>query len=150
MLQAQIGGLNEEEFASNNEKATQNILNAFKQYDVQRLVHISSSVVNSVAEEIGDEFGAGNPESKSVASADAQAAELPEAGSPLETVARVMFDKANIQQRIASLERAVDALGHSLKPDVAELKDEVAYLRLLLEEVLDEIREQAGKGKKSA
>ncbi len=31
----------------------------------------------------------------------------------------MMFDKANVQQRLASLERAVDTLGHGLKDELA-------------------------------
>ena len=57
-------------------------------------------------------------------------------------MARVMFDKANVQQRLASLERAVDSLGLSLKPEVAELREEVACVRGLLEDVLLELRDQ--------
>jgi hypothetical protein len=60
-------------------------------------------------------------------------------------MARVMFDKANVQQRIGSLERAVDALGSSLKSDVSEMREELAFVRLLLEDVLHELRE-AGQG----
>jgi type II secretory pathway predicted ATPase ExeA len=36
---------------------------------------------------------------------------------PLESMARMMFDKANVQQRLASLERAVDTLGHGRKDE---------------------------------
>jgi hypothetical protein len=65
-------------------------------------------------------------------------------------MARVMFDKANVQQRLASLERAVDSLGASLKPEIAELREEMIYLRVLLESVSHELSELSGKGKKSA
>lgn len=51
MLQAQIGGLTYEVFEANNVKATQNILDAIKQYQVPYLVHVSSSVVESVADD---------------------------------------------------------------------------------------------------
>jgi hypothetical protein len=57
-------------------------------------------------------------------------------------MARIMFDKANVQQRISALERAVDALGHSVK-------EEMTTLRVLLQDVLRELRQDRdvnGKG----
>jgi nucleoside-diphosphate-sugar epimerase len=49
MLQAQIGGTDYEEFVRNNVTATKLILEQVKEKQVPRLVHISSSVVESVA-----------------------------------------------------------------------------------------------------
>ncbi|HIP11608.1 MAG TPA: NAD-dependent epimerase/dehydratase family protein [Arcobacter sp.] len=49
MLQAQIGATTIEPFNRNNIVSTQNILEIMKEYQVPYLVHISSSVVNSVA-----------------------------------------------------------------------------------------------------
>lgn len=49
MLQAQIGAPTIEPFIRNNIESTKNILEVMKTYDVPYLVHISSSVVNSVA-----------------------------------------------------------------------------------------------------
>lgn len=49
MLQAQIGGNDYTEFVRNNVDSTQRILDAIKTYKVPRLIHISSSVVESVA-----------------------------------------------------------------------------------------------------
>jgi len=46
---AQIGGLVPEEFVRNNIQATQRLLEAATRYNVRYLVHISSSVVNSMA-----------------------------------------------------------------------------------------------------
>ena len=51
MLQAQIGGLNYAEFEDNNVIATKLILEAFKENQVPYLVHVSSSVVESVADD---------------------------------------------------------------------------------------------------
>jgi len=51
MLQAQIGGLYYEEFEANNVVATKLILQAVKDYGVPYLVHVSSSVVESVADD---------------------------------------------------------------------------------------------------
>jgi nucleoside-diphosphate-sugar epimerase len=52
MLQAQIGGNYYQEFVRNNIDSTRLILNEIKAHDVPYLVHISSSVVESV----GDDF----------------------------------------------------------------------------------------------
>lgn len=46
---AQIGALTEEPFVANNVTATEHVLNAIKIYNVSYAVHISSSVVNSIA-----------------------------------------------------------------------------------------------------
>ena len=51
MLQAQIGGLYYEDFDLNNVESTRLILEAVKTCHVPRLVHISSSVVESVADD---------------------------------------------------------------------------------------------------
>jgi nucleoside-diphosphate-sugar epimerase len=51
MLQAQIGGNDYQDFVDNNITSTQNVLNVIKQYQVDYLVHISSSVVESVADD---------------------------------------------------------------------------------------------------
>lgn len=51
MLQAQIGGLNFLEFENNNLNSTKNILRAVKEFQVARLIHVSSSVVNSLADD---------------------------------------------------------------------------------------------------
>ena len=49
MLQAQIGGLYYEDFEKNNIVSTRLILGLIKQYHIPRLIHVSSSVVESVA-----------------------------------------------------------------------------------------------------
>lgn len=49
MLQAQIGGLHLHEFEKNNIVSTEHVLNLCKQIGVSRIIHVSSSVVNSVA-----------------------------------------------------------------------------------------------------
>lgn len=51
MLQAQIGGYVYQEFVRNNVDSTRIILDTIKQYKVPYLVHISSSVVESMAED---------------------------------------------------------------------------------------------------
>lgn len=51
MLQAQIGDLNPEPFVRNNITSTQIILSIIKKYNVPYTVHISSSVVKSVAKD---------------------------------------------------------------------------------------------------
>ena len=51
MLQAQIGGKDYQEFVRNNVDSTRCVLDAIKLYKVPYLVHISSSVVESVADD---------------------------------------------------------------------------------------------------
>ncbi len=51
MLQAQIGGLDESEFIANNIRSTEVILELMKRKEIEQLVHISSSVVNSAADD---------------------------------------------------------------------------------------------------
>ena len=49
MAHAQIGGINRAEFIRNNVQATKHVLRAAETHNVQYIVHISSSVVNSKA-----------------------------------------------------------------------------------------------------
>lgn len=51
MLQAQIGGLTIDPFIRNNIISTKNILELIEKYNIQYLIHISSSVVNSKADD---------------------------------------------------------------------------------------------------
>lgn len=51
MLQAQIGGLTLEPFIRNNVTSTENIIHSAKQYNVPYIVHISSSVLESEADD---------------------------------------------------------------------------------------------------
>lgn len=51
MLQAQIGAKTSEAFVRNNLDATRAVLDAMKAHDVDYLVHVSSSVVESVADD---------------------------------------------------------------------------------------------------
>jgi len=111
---------------------------------------IDVSVVEAVSHEIGSEFWTGNPEPAATAARSGTAPLDGQDAEPLETMARVMFDKANVQQRLAALERAVDGLGASLKPEMAELREELTFIRILLEETTEELRNLGGKGKKSA
>lgn len=52
MLQAQIGGYNEYEFNRNNIISTTNILACMQFYKTPRLIHISSSVINSNVDDL--------------------------------------------------------------------------------------------------
>jgi general secretion pathway protein A len=93
---------------------------------------IDVDTVTVVGEEIGNEFaGARLDDAKPAEPSDAPA-------QPLESMARMMFDKANVQQRLGSLERAVDAIGHSLKEELSEL-------RMLLLELNREVKAQRSK-----
>jgi putative secretion ATPase (PEP-CTERM system associated) len=100
---------------------------------LEELHEIDGDVVREVADEIGNEFiGVELDKSKAIT----PASEAP--AQPLESMARMMFDKANVQQRLASLERAVDMLGHGLK-------DELAEIRSLLIELVREVKAQRAK-----
>ena len=52
MLQAEIGNKNNKEFWINNVQSTEIVLNELKKNNIKRLVHISSSVVNSVSNDL--------------------------------------------------------------------------------------------------
>lgn len=116
---------------------------------LEDLDSIDKHIVESVSNEIGSEFWGGTPKpaavQENVKPAAAEVFDTPEA--PLETMARTMFDKANVQNRLAALERAVDSLGHNIKPEIAELREEVGFVRLLLEELLHEVRTESGAEK---
>ncbi len=103
---------------------------------------VDVDVVDTVSRELGSEFWGGSTRRKTRNEPVEEVFNTP--GQPLETMARVMFDKANVQQRIGSLERAVDSMGSGLKKEVAEIREEIAYVRLLLEDVLHELRKSAG------
>ncbi len=51
MLQAQIGARDEEPFIRNNIDSTRNVIEAVKEYKVPYIIHISSSVLNSMAKD---------------------------------------------------------------------------------------------------
>jgi putative secretion ATPase (PEP-CTERM system associated) len=116
---------------------------------------VDAAVVNAVADEIGGEMVSGSAEIEPrlvdlepIASGPVMNEERQ--SQPLESIAKGMFDKAKVQQRLSSLERAVDGLGATLKPEIAELREEIMYLRLVVEEAAEELRSLAGKGKRSA
>ncbi len=100
---------------------------------LEELHEIDDEVVRTVADEIGNEFiGADLDKPKMVS----PLAESP--AQPLESMARMMFDKANVQQRLGSLERAVDALGHGLKEELGDIRE-------LLVELVREVQAQRAK-----
>lgn len=104
---------------------------------------IDQGTVQSVSEEIGTEFWGGRPRRD----APPTAQPVPAPGTapanengvfdapsqPLETMARVMFDKANVQQRLATLERAIDGLGHSVKEELGEIRMSIDLLQATLD-----------------
>ncbi len=117
---------------------------------LDELHKIDAEAVEMVSEEIGSEFFGGLTEKP--ASREEQEPQIPHAEGPaavfdtpgerLETMAKSMFDKANVQQRLAALERAVDGLGLNLKPEVAGIREELTYVRSLLEALVHEVRQQ--------
>jgi general secretion pathway protein A len=93
---------------------------------------IDAATVRSVASEIGSEFLRGEPDARKSSPATPVVSEA--SVQPLESMARMMFDKANVQQRLAALERAVDTLGNSLQ-------EELTALRILLQQISRDVRE---------
>jgi len=109
---------------------------------LEELDTIDKGVVGSVSEEIGAEFWGGQIPAKEPAVDKPLAAEVFDTpGAPLESMARSVFDKADVQKRIASLERAVDSLGHNIKPELVEIREELSFLRLMVDDILHEVRE---------
>lgn len=108
---------------------------------LEEITSIDREVVTKVSNEIGTEFWGGatppQPSSALEAGMPQEGANTQQVfntpGQPLETMARIMFDKANVQQRLAGLERAIDGLGHSVK-------EELSFIRLMLEDLLHETR----------
>jgi putative secretion ATPase (PEP-CTERM system associated) len=100
---------------------------------------IDAEVVTSVSRELGGEFWSGAPAAKGTEEKVEEVFTSP--GQPLESMARSMFDKADLQQRLSVLERAIDGLGAGLKSDISDLSNEVAQLSLLVESTLHLVRE---------
>lgn len=114
---------------------------------------IDGQTVSTVAEEIGSEFLAGSRQSSPVEASGSESIpvlheyrppetnavtpQVTQQSEPLETMARSLFDKANVQQRLSSMERALDNMGHGLKEEIAEIKD--LLLQLLKENRKNEL-----------
>ncbi len=110
---------------------------------LEELPIIDGEVVELVSEEIGNEFwgGAQPPQTSAVDKpAAAEVFDTPEI--PIESKARDMFGKADVQNRLSTLERAVDSLGHTLKPELVEIREELSFLRLMIDDLLHEVRQQ--------
>ena len=109
---------------------------------LEELEAIDADSVDTVASEIGDEFfGSSNKPDSDLQRMRPQTAEVFDTPEPLDTMARAVFDKADAQQRIAALERAVDSLGHSVKPEISEIREELSFVRLMLDDLLHEVRQ---------
>jgi hypothetical protein len=104
---------------------------------------IDAALVKTVSEEIGAEMWSGRSEpARQPEPAASMSEDSYGSPAPRETMARVMFDKANVQQRLAALERGIDGLGQSIKPDLSELRAELLEVRTLIEDLVAELREQ--------
>jgi general secretion pathway protein A len=99
---------------------------------LEELHALDGDHVATVAEEIGVEF-LGPTEYHT----NRQRMPAPDSGDaasePLERAARFMFDKADVQQRVAALERSIDLLGQGLHQDLSAIQ-------ALLREIRDEMR----------
>ncbi len=94
---------------------------------------IDAAMVDAVATEISSEFVVSDTQRQRDADKEEPNPRTDQSAQPLESMARMMFDKANVQQRLSALERAVDSLGHNLM-------EELASIRVLLEELSRETR----------
>ncbi len=110
---------------------------------LEELSEIDEHTVETVANEIGTEFWGGNAPKEPTADKPAAAEVFDTPQAPLENYARSMFDKADVQKRLTSLERAVDGLGHNLKPEIMEIREELSFLRLMMDDILHELRNPA-------
>lgn len=121
---------------------------------LEEQTEIDGESVQRVSEEIGAEFWTGRgaevprpqPPAHLSGAGDTLNSGVPTLtdaqGFSMDTLARSIFDKASIQQRLGTLERGIDGLGQSLKPEIAELREEMAHMRALLEALLLEVRTQ--------
>ena len=125
---------------------------------LEELDTIDGEVVATVSEEIGKEFLSGSTHGEAEPEPQMMRVTKPQwevVGDTGETVSKdlfddpddplgpsvpTLFDKADLQQRLAAVERAVDGLGSGLKPEIVELKEEVSFMRLMLEDILHEVR----------
>ena len=116
---------------------------------------ISAEVVESVANEIGSEFWGSTPtrtvEELQQPTKPAAAEVFDSPNVPADSAAALtVFDKADVQKRLSALERAIDALGHNIKPDMVEIREELSFLRLMLDDLLHEVREMSQTRRTSA
>ena len=116
---------------------------------LEELSVIDDASVCTVAEEIGSEFWGSQSETASSNTEMAASAEVFDTPAPLGSMAKSMFDKADVQKRIATLERTVDGLGHNLKPELTEIREELSYLRLMLDDILHEVRGMSTASRRS-
>lgn len=100
---------------------------------------VDDSVVDAVSRELGGEFWSGAPEATGTEEKVEEVFTSP--GQPLESMARSMFDKADLQQRLSLLERAIDGLGAGLKGEITDLTNEIAELRILVESTVHLLRD---------
>ena len=103
---------------------------------LEELTVIDDASVCTVAEEIGSEFWGSQSETASGTNEMPAAAEVFDTPAPLGSMAKSMLDKAELQKRIATL----DGLDHNLKPELTEIREELSYLRLMLDDILHEVR----------
>lgn len=95
--------------------------------------NIDESVVKAVAQEIGSEFWGRTPAPKSESTDTTSITEVfksptqPQPGlqsqqQPLESMANLMFDKANFQQRLAAMESSLDQLNELTREEFAQIR----------------------------
>jgi len=89
--------------------------------------NVDVGVVKAVAQEIGSEFWGRTPAPKNptLNTATASVNEVfnsPTQPQPLESMANLMFDKANFQQRLAAMESSIDRLNETTREELAQIR----------------------------
>lgn len=86
---------------------------------------VDVNVVKAVAEEIGSEFWGRSPTPKTSQAESGSPNEVfnsPTQAQPLESMANLMFDKANFQQRLAAMESSIDRLTETTREELAQIR----------------------------
>ena len=109
---------------------------------------IDEAVVETVALELGGEFGMGNPDAAVSMEPVQEVFNTPGlvVEKPLEDIARLLVSRAGAEQP-PPLDETVEA--SDIRDDISKLEEEMSFVRLLLEDILHELR-NSDDGKKRA
>jgi general secretion pathway protein A len=113
---------------------------------LEELHALDEDHVRTVADEIGAEFlGSGDTSGSARRPARPPLGGNAQEPESVEAVAKMMFDKANVQQRLSALERNVETLGYKLKDDMATIQDLLRDIRDALRGRRQHHEEEAGE-----
>ncbi len=84
---------------------------------------VDVGVVKAVAEEIGSEFWGRTPVADAGSVPDPVTASVQEVfNSPTQSMATLMFDKANVDQRLSSIEKSIESLSETTREELAQIR----------------------------